>query len=580
MSTLRQLYCFFKPYRLRIILAILGTGAFTLLGLMPPLLMRFLVDRVAKPRAWQLLLPVVVLIVMVPLLSEIIRFVNVLAIMRTGQRIIADIRLAMYRKVLRLSLRYHSRHSAGATVSRLMDDVNMVLRLLTGETVRMVVDLLVLIFSLTIAFSISAFLGFILCTILCLYVMAYRLFSRRIRGATQSYRRTHDQIAGRLQETVAGVRQVRIYNREGWENEMFRDRAAESADRAMATSMGTVNLSTACAAISGFGSTLIYGVAGYMVLVGQISYGDMLAFDAYVWMTVTPVVRLTNLAGQLVETFVSVERIGEVLGAGIDVKSVPGAPPLPDGPGQVEFRNVCFAYDEGQPLYNDLNLTVAPGSSVALVGPTGCGKTTLMALLMRYWDVQKGQVLVDGADIKTVQLNSLRDVFGVVLQDPVVFDGTLAENIAYGRPAAPREDIERVARTAEIYDMAMKLPEGFDTVIGTRGVKLSLGEKQRVSIARAILKNPRILVMDEATSALDSQSEALIQRAMTHVLRGRTSFVVAHRLSTITASDLIVVMKAGRIVQKGTHEELIQAGGLYQKLYEQLRGEPERRVRA
>ncbi len=310
-----------------------------------------------------------------------------------------------------------------------------------------------------------------------------------------------------------------------------------------------------------------------MVLVDQISYGDMLAFDSYVWMTVTPVVRLTNLAGQLVETFVSVERITEVLGADVDVKSSPTAVPMPDGPGRVEFRNVDFAYEEDQPLYQDLNLTVAPGSTVALVGPTGCGKTTLMALLMRYWDVQSGHILIDGAAVHDVNLKTLRDIFGVVLQDPVVFDGTVAENIAYGRPGAPRSDIERAARTAEIYDMAMKLPDGFDTVIGTKGVKLSLGEKQRVSIARAILKNPRILVMDEATSALDSHSEALIQRAMTHVLKDRTSFVVAHRLSTITTSDLIVVMQDGQIVQKGTHTELIHADGLYQKLYEQLRGE-------
>jgi ATP-binding cassette subfamily B protein len=223
----------------------------------------------------------------------------------------------------------------------------------------------------------------------------------------------------------------------------------------------------------------------------------------------------------------------------------------------VEFRDVHFAYTPEQPLYSGLSLKVEPGSTVALVGPTGCGKSSFVSLLMRLWDVQKGAILIDGVDIRTVELGSLRRLFGVVLQDPLLFDGTLAANIAYGRPGATREEIEKAARSAEIYEKAAQLPDGFDTVIGSRGVKLSVGEKQRVSIARAILTDPVILIMDEATSALDSESERLIQKSLARVLEGRTSFIIAHRLSTVTEADMIVVMEDGAIIETGTHEELV-----------------------
>lgn len=571
MKGIRKLIPFLRPYWRRLQVALLGTVCVTLLGLLPPLLMRFLVDRVATPRAWELLLPAVALIIAVPVSSAVIQFLNARAIMYAGHRMIADIRLAMYDRVLRQSLRYHGEHSSGATVSRLMDDVNMVLRVVTGDTLQIVVDLLVLLVSLSIAFGISAKLSLVLCAVLTLYMAAYRLFSRRIRASTESYRKVYDVIAGRLQETVSGVRQVRIYNREQWENEMFRARVAESTERSMETGMGSVNLGAACTAISGFGSSLLWGMAGFMVLKGEISYGDMMAFDVYVWMTMNPVVRLTSMAGQLAQTGVSIERIVEILEAPNDIVSAPGSPPLPPGRGRIVFDGVDFGYEPGRPLFRGLSLNIEPGSTVALVGPTGCGKTSLVSLLMRNWDVQGGRILVDGANVRDVDLGSLHAAFGVVLQDPVVFDGTLAFNIAYGRPDATRAEIEAAARAAEIYDAAMELPAGLDTVVGKKGVKLSVGEKQRVCIARAVLRNPRIMIMDEATSSLDSRSEALIQRAMANVLKDRTSLVIAHRLSTIENAGMIVVMSEGRIVQAGTHAELMEAGGLYRRLHDRLR---------
>jgi ABC-type multidrug transport system fused ATPase/permease subunit len=311
-----------------------------------------------------------------------------------------------------------------------------------------------------------------------------------------------------------------------------------------------------------------------MVLHGRISYGDYLAIMAYVWMSIDPVTRLTNMAGQLAETMVSVRRIAELLSEEPEITSPARPVRLARVSGRVEFTDVHFAYEAESPLYRGLSLTVEAGATVALVGPTGCGKSTLVSLLMRHWDVQKGRILIDGVDVRERDLRELRGQFGVVLQDPVVFDGTLAYNIAYGAPHATAAEIERAARTAEIHELAMSLPDGFDTLIGSEGVKLSVGEKQRVSIARAILKDPAILIMDEATSALDSHSEALIQRALERVLKDRTAFVIAHRLSTITSADMIVVMDKGAIVEQGTHAELMRIeGGLYERLYRELLGE-------
>jgi len=547
---------------------------FTVLGLMPPLIQRYLLDQVVRPKAWEKLVPVALMVGLVPITAHLIRFVNVRVIMLAGQRLIADVRTAMYRKLLRLSMRFHEENAAGAMVSRLMSDVNTLQRVLTGETVSMVVDIVVVMVALALAFSISPFLASLACALIVFYAAAYAFFSRKIRSATRSYRTVLDQIAGRLQETVAGVKQVRIYNREEWENTMFLERTAESLDRALEGNMGAVNLGVVCMAISGLGSTMIIGLSGRLVLQEVISFGDLMAFNSYLWMLINPVVRLTTIAGQLTETAVSLNRIVEVLEETPEVRSKPGSKRLTVTAGKVEFRDIYFSYKPEEPLFSGLSFTADSGTTVALVGPTGCGKTTLTTLLMRHRDVQGGQILIDGVDIRTADLGSLRAAFGVVLQDPVIFEGTLAENIAYGAPRAERERVVAAARMAEVEEFAARLPDGFDTQIGTKGVKLSVGERQRVSIARAILKDPAILIMDEATSSLDSHSEAMIQKALTHVLEDRTSFVVAHRLSTITSADRIIVMEAGRIVQTGTHDELIAVEeGMYGKLYRELSGD-------
>ena len=549
---------------------------FTAVSLIPPMLIRYLINEIIQPKAWDLLIPVIILIILVPTTAVVIQFVNTFIIRQSGYKFITDIRTTLYSKIFSLSLAYHQDYSAGLLVNRLMDDVNYLMRLITGDTVTLIIDLIVFIFSVTIVFSLSPAIGLILTGIVVTYVFTYRFYAKKIKNSSSSYRFIYDRISERLEETTSGARHVRIYNKEIWENDQFLDRTAKSLRHALSSRMSSVSLSTICNMIAGFGSASISTIGTYFVLKGDLLYGDLFAIGIYIWMALNPAIRLTNIAGQMSETFVSVKRIMNILDEKPDISSMPDALPIKKGKGGVEFRNVNFSYVPETTLYENLSLKINPGSSVALVGHTGCGKTTLTSLLMRYWDIQKGEILIDEMNIKQAELTSLRRLFGVVLQDPVVFNGTIAENIAYGYTNASMEEIIQAAKVAEIYDMVLKYPDGFNTLIGSIGIKLSVGEKQRISIARAIIKDPLILIMDEATSSLDSESESLIQKALDKILKNRTSFIVAHRLSTITSADMIVVMDAGKIVERGVHNDLISIpNGHYQKLYKELQGSSE-----
>ncbi|TVQ26164.1 MAG: ABC transporter ATP-binding protein [Spirochaetaceae bacterium] len=574
MELLRKLAPYLKRHRKRITIGLIGMAVFTGFTLAQPLLMRFLFNDVVEAGNWSLLLPVVALVALAPLLAGLLQFVNQRIIMRSGLGLVSDIRLDMYERILALSLHYHQDNSSGVLVNRMMDDVNMIQRLITGDTVTLFIDVIVFGVAIGVVFTLSPLLGALLMVTLVLYVAAYRGFAGKIRARSTSYRRMQDGISERLQETIGGVKHVRIYNRELMENTNFTTRTTQSLQHALHSQLNSVGLGTTCTFIAGFGSAAVTIAGLVMVLRGELQYGDVFAVNTFVWMALNPAIRLTNMAGQLTETFVSVRRVVEVLDETPSVGPNAGAPPIVGSVGHVEFDNVHFAYVASAPLYRGLSLDVAPGSTVALVGHTGCGKTTLTTLLMRHWDIQSGQIRIDGQDIATAELRSLRRLFGVVLQDPVVFDGTLRENIAYGWHDAPLERVAAAANAAELSTLVERLPDGYETLIGTHGIKLSVGEKQRVSIARAILKDPLILIMDEATSSLDSESEALIQKALDRVLKGRTSFVVAHRLSTIVNADAIVVMDSGKIIELGTHAELMAIpGGHYRDLYEELQGQ-------
>jgi ABC-type multidrug transport system fused ATPase/permease subunit len=574
MEIIKKLAPYLRKHGKRLLVGILGMSLFTGFTLAQPLLLRYLFNDVVEAGNWDLLLQTVLLIATAPLLAALFQFVNQRIIMQAGYGLVSDLRLEMYERVLSLSMKYHQDHSSGIIVSRMMDDVNMIQRLIAGDTVTLFIDLIIFGVALGVVFTIDVVLGAILIVTLTLYVLAYRGFAGKIRSRSTSFRRMQDTISERLQETISGVRHVRIYNRELLENRNFVSRTEQSLEHALQSRFGSVGLSTTCTFIAGFGSAAVTIIGLIRVLEGDLQYGDIFAVNSFVWMALNPAIRITTMAGQLTETFVSVRRVIEVLDEEPTVSTPEGAQAIDASHGHVEFDAVDFAYVPTDPLYQGLNLDVPAGTTVALVGHTGCGKTTLTNLLMRHWDIQSGEIRIDGQNIAEVQLRSLRRLFGVVLQEPIVFDGTLLENIAYGMHDAPEEQVLASAQAAELGTLIERLPDGIDTQIGTYGIKLSVGEKQRISIARAILRDPLILIMDEATSSLDSESEALIQRALDRVLRGRTSFVVAHRLSTIVNADVIVVMDSGAIVEKGTHSQLMEIpGGRYRELYEELRGQ-------
>jgi subfamily B ATP-binding cassette protein MsbA len=570
---LRRIAGWLRPYRASMALAMLLTTLACLANLPVPLLVQELVDRVVSRGRWDALPWYAVGLLTVFAAQAALAYANGLVVGRIGQGIVRDLRHAMYDRLQRLSLAYYDRTPSGAILSRLMDDVGAIQIFLTSQTFTILTDLGTTVAITWLLLHRSPRLALVVFAFAPLYALNFRYFMRKIRAANTAIRQKMDRIFGNLKAKLDGTLVIKSHAREPEEVVDFAGQLDDvHGSRVQENQLGTA-FANISAAISGLGTATVFAVGAVEALAGRLSPGGVVSTAALAALIFGPIARLADLAYVFEQAGASVDRLGEILDLEPDVREPsPGlaaALPAADGRarGLVEFDRVGFGYRPGEPVVWDIRLRAEPGTTVALVGPTGCGKSTLVNLLLRFYDPTWGQIRLDGVPLDQLPTSLLRRQIGVVLQDPVVFRLSLADNIRYGNPKATDEQVEQAARAALVHDFAIALPDGYNTLVGEGGHKLSQGERQRLAIARALCNDPALVVLDEATSSLDTAGEALIQQALANLLKGRTAFIIAHRLSTIVDADLIVVMEGGLIVQKGTHAELLaRTDGLYRRL--------------
>jgi ATP-binding cassette, subfamily B, bacterial MsbA len=491
-----------------------------------------------------------------------------------AMRVTCDLRIALFRHLQSLSLRYFDANQTGKVISRITQDTGELYTLTNSFLINLIADSVTVVGVLAFLYWVEWRLALAVTLVLPLFVINYLYNRRMMRQEARVHRDNWDQVVGFLQERVAAARVVKSFGREAAEGDVFAGGINADYQNFSRIVMRNTRLSVIADVLGSLGGLLVLGLGGWLAIRGEMQIGTLVAFNAYIVYIFPPIVRFVDLAAVFQRANTALENIFGVFDSRPEIADDAGKPALPAPVrGEVEFSAVSFDYvleppGRGRPrTLTEVSFRVPVGQMVAIVGPSGSGKSTLINLIARFYDVASGEVRVDGHDIRNVSIESLRRQIGIVLQENILFSGTLEENIKYGRPDATREQILDAARAANADEFISKLPDGYSTVVGERGSRLSGGQRQRVAIARAILKDPRILIFDEATSALDTQSERLIQQAMDRLMSGRTTFVIAHRLSTIQRADMILVMDQGRLVESGRHEELVKRDGLYSRLH-------------
>jgi ATP-binding cassette, subfamily B, multidrug efflux pump len=491
-----------------------------------------------------------------------------------GQSILASMRDRIFERLLRLPLRYFDRRPVGDLMSRVTNDVDTLNQLLSQGFTQLLGSFFSLMGIVVAMLLLDWRLALVCFTIIPVMLLTNVFFARWARRAFRTTRETVGDVTAGLQEEIVGIREAQAFNRIAANIERFRERnAANRAANVQAVAI-TSAFAPTINVLSTLATAVVIGYGGYLVVVGTLTVGVLTAFLIYVQQFFRPIQLASQVYAQAQAALAGAERIYNTLDESPEPTDPPGTPKLGDVEGRIEFENVSFAYEPGRPVLHDVSFQVEPGQTVALVGPTGAGKTTVANLIPRFYDVSAGAVRVDGHDVREVERRSLRTRIATVLQEPFLFYGTVAENIGYGRMDATREEIEAAARAVSAHGFIVALPDGYDTTLGTGGGTLSQGQRQLVSFARAVLADPRILILDEATSNVDTRTEALIQEALRTLLKGRTSVVIAHRLSTIRNVDVILVVESGRIAERGTHASLLAAGGRYADLYRRQFREP------
>jgi subfamily B ATP-binding cassette protein MsbA len=537
-------------------------------GLVAPFSTKFFMDDVIAGQRWDLLPQLGLAVGLAAVVDAGCSFANSQVLGVAGQRAITEMRKDVEAHVMHLPIRYFDSTKTGVLISRIMTDAEGIRNLVgTG-----IVQLTGSIVSAALALAILLYLNWTLTLVTLLILGTFgggmAMAFKRLRPLFRERGKINAEVTGRLAESLGGVRIVKAYTAEKREEVVFA-RGAHRLFRNVAKSMtGVSAVGASSSLVLGLSLIAMMLIGGASIRAGEMTIGDFVMYLSFTALMALPVVQLANIGTQISEAFAGLDRIREIRRMATEDQEDAALAPLADVRGEVEFDAVTFAYNPGVPVLRQVSFRAPAGSTTALVGSSGSGKSTLISLVMAFNRPQQGRVLIDGRDLATVPLRDYRGHLGVVLQDNFLFDGTIAENIAYARPHATREEIKAVSRIAHCDEFVEAFENSYDTIVGERGVRLSGGQRQRVAIARAILANPRILILDEATSSLDSESEAMIQDGLRSLRAGRTTFVIAHRLSTIRSADQILVLEAGEIVERGTHDELLAANGRYRQLYD------------
>jgi ABC-type multidrug transport system fused ATPase/permease subunit len=566
-KNLPDVWALIKPRRGLLALGFVLMAVNRVSGLVLPASTKYFVDNVISKRQIQLLTPIVLAVLAATILQGLTSFTLTQLLSKSAQKMITELRRQVQAHIGRLPVSFYDANKTGVLVSRIMSDVEGVRNLIGTGLVEFVGGLMTAIFALVYLIHTSVTMTALAFGILLVFGVGINKAFKTIRPIFRARPKINAEVTGRLTESLGGVRVVKGYHAEEREQRVFSAGVQRLLENVLKTLTATSLMSLSGAGLMGLVSALIMEFGGHRVLSGGMTLGQFFAFNVFLGLLVAPVFQIVAIGTQITEAITGLERTREILNERQEDADPRRTIALDRITGYVAMEDVSFAYDSRKEVLRDVSFQSEPGTVTALVGPSGAGKSTIIGLIAAFYVPKSGRVLVDGVDLATVKLDSYRTQLGVVLQETFLFDGTIRENVAFARPEATDEEIMAVCRIARVDEFAESFEKRYETVVGERGVRLSGGQKQRVSIARAILADPRVLILDEATSSLDSESEALIQEGLRYLMRGRTTFVIAHRLSTIRRAEQILVVEGGRIIERGTHESLYAAGGRYFDLY-------------
>lgn len=563
----KQLYQFVKPYKSMLNVCIVFHVCSTCLGLLMPLVLKIIIDKALGGSDLRLLFVLLGGVIVLYWVRAFFFYTSNYFTHYPIQRMLFDLRVKLFKHLQSLSLRFYQEYRTGKLISNILTDVAALQAMISTVIVGMASSMFQLLFVSVMLVFLSPTLSLICLFVLPVVYFVFSTFRKMLKQRSQVLREHMSEVSANLAEVINGIKVVKSFGKERSENRMFMERLKPTFDMSLTLSMRSIALAIVMDQLSIYTLVAVLGVGGYLVSVGRMTIGELVAFYTYIQMFFNPVAAMTNFAPVISEGAVSADRLMKLMETMPEIKEKENPIRLGHAKGHVAFEDVCFHYQPNKPILNSFTLDVKPGLKVALVGPSGSGKSTIASLLMRFFDVTHGRILLDGIDIRDLSVNSLRSNIGIVLQESFLFSGTIEENIRYGKDDTSFEEIVEAAKMANAYEFIRDLPNGFKSEVGENGVSLSGGQKQRIAIARTVLHNPSVLILDEATSALDTISEAVVQHALDKLMAERTTIIIAHRLSTVRNADLIVVLKDGKIVQTGQHEQLLCQDGPYRTLY-------------